>query len=120
MARILIVDDSLAIRRPLELILIELGHHPFAFEDGKRALDFARKESVELVITDINMPVLDGFTLVASLRRLELYKNIPILMLTTESSDDKKTKAKRLGATGWITKPFTLERLKAALKKTLG
>ncbi len=90
MARILTADDSYAIRRPLEAMLTELGHQVFAFEDGKQALDFARKEAVDLVITDINMPVMDGFVLISSLRRLEAYKTIPILMLTTESSEEKK------------------------------
>lgn len=120
MARILTADDSYAIRRPLEAMLTELGHQVFAFEDGKQALDFARKEAVDLVITDINMPVMDGFVLISSLRRLEAYKTIPILMLTTESSEEKKTKAKRLGATGWLTKPFSVERIQQALKKTIG
>ena len=119
MAQIIIVDDSVAIRMPLRLILEESGHEVFDFEDGKQALEFARGHVVDLVITDLNMPVMNGMALIASLRKHSDYKIIPILVLTTESVDHKKNKAKALGATGWITKPFSQERIKKALDKTL-
>ena len=119
MAQIIIVDDSVAIRMPLRLILEESGHEVFDFEDGKQALEFARGHVVDLVITDLNMPVMNGMALIASLRKHSDYKSIPILVLTTESVDHKKNKAKTLGATGWITKPFSQERIKKALDKTL-
>jgi len=120
MARIMAVDDSAAIRGPIEAILIQNGHDAFVFEDGRQALSFARTESVDLVITDLNMPEMNGMSLISNLRRLPSYKNTPILVLTTETADYKKKKAKSVGATGWITKPFTEERILAALKKTLG
>ncbi len=119
MSKIIIVDDAYTIRGPLRLILEELGHEVIDFENGKLALDYCRKESSDLVITDLNMPVMNGMTLIASLNKIETYKTIPILVLTTESADHKKNKAKILGATGWITKPFTEERIKKALNKTL-
>jgi len=119
MAQIMIVDDSVAIRMPLKLILEELGHDVNAFEDGRQALDFARGEVVDLVITDLNMPVMNGMALIASLRKNSDYSSVPILVLTTETVEHKKNKAKTLGATGWIAKPFSPERIKKALEKTL-
>jgi len=119
MAKIIIVDDSAAIRMPLKLILEEYGHEVFAFEDGRQALDYARGEVVDLVITDLNMPVMNGMALIASLRKHSDYKSIPILVLTTETVDHKKNKAKALGATGWIAKPFSQDRIKKALDKIL-
>jgi len=120
MAKVLTVDDAATIRGPLKLILEELGHQVFDFENGKDALEFARNEKVDLVITDLNMPEMNGMALIASLRRLDDYKNIPILVMTTESSAFKKNKAKSLGASGWLTKPFTQERIESALIKTVG
>ncbi len=119
MAQIIIVDDSIGIRTPLKLILEEYGHEVFAFENGKLALDFATENVLDLVITDLNMPVMNGMTLIARLRKLPGYQTTPILVLTTESVDRKKNKARALGATGWITKPFTQDRIKKALDKTL-
>jgi len=120
MARIMAVDDSAAIRGPLEAMISLHGHEVFMFEDGRQALEFARTDTVDLVITDLNMPEMNGMSLISSLRRLPFYKNTPILILTTETADYKKKKAQSVGATGWITKPFTEERITAALKKTLG
>ncbi len=119
MAQIIIVDDSISVRTPLRVILENFGHEVFDFEDGKQAREFTRTKTVDLVITDLNMPIMNGMTLVASLRSSEEYKSIPILILTTEFSDRKKSKARSLGATGWLTKPFTEERIKKALEKTL-
>ena len=120
MAKILTVDDAATIRGPLKLILEELGHQVFDFENGRVALEFAHQNSVDLVITDLNMPEMDGVTLISHLRNLDNYKSIPILVMTTESSDDKKKEAKSVGASGWLTKPFSRERIKAALNKTIG
>lgn len=120
MARILTVDDAATIRSPLKLILEELGHQVFDFENGRQALNFAREEVVDLVITDLNMPEMNGMALIASLRRLDSYKSTPILVMTTESSDFKKKKAKSLGASGWLTKPFNQARIESALTKTIG
>lgn len=120
MSKIMTVDDAAAIREPLKMVLEELGHEVVTFENGKQAIDYARKENVDLVITDLNMPEMNGMALIASLRRLDSYKTIPILVMTTESADYKKNKARSVGATGWLTKPFSQERIEAALKKTLG
>ncbi len=120
MARILVVDDSVAIRSSIELILSQHGYHVIAKENGREALNFAREEAVELVITDLNMPEMNGMSLVSNLRIKEAYKLIPILIMTTETADYKKKKAKSLGATGWIAKPFDEERLLKAVRKVLG
>lgn len=119
MAQIIVVDDSVAIRMPLKLILEEFGHEVFVFEDGRQALDFTRTKIVDLVITDLNMPIMNGMALIASLRKSSDYKLIPIIVLTTESVDHKKNKARTLGASGWITKPFSQDRIKKALDKLL-
>ncbi len=119
MSKIIIVDDSFAIRVPLEFIIKEMGHEIFPFDDGKQALDFANHNSADLVITDLNMPVMDGMTLIENLRRLDSYRSIPVLVLTTESTDEKKKAARVAGATGWITKPFSEERIKKAINKSI-
>ena len=90
MARILAVDDSRAIRSAIELILKHLGHEVFVFENGRLALYFARDEQVDLVITDLNMPEMSGMSLMGHLRRLDDYRTIPILVMTTETADYKK------------------------------
>ncbi len=120
MARILAVDDAVAIRCVMEEILTKLGHEVILAEHGKAALDVARTEDVDLVITDLNMPEMNGMSLISSLRLLDSYKRIPILVMTTESADYKKKKAKSVGATGWLTKPITPERIETALNKVLG
>ena len=119
MARIMAVDDQLAIRSSIELILKHHGHDVFVFENGKEAIQFARNENVDLVITDLNMPEMNGMSLISSLRRLDGYRLVPILVMTTETADYKKKKARSVGATGWIAKPFTEERIVAALNKVL-
>lgn len=120
MARIMTVDDHQSIRSALGLILKELGHQVETFEHGREALNFAREESVDLVITDLNMPEMNGMSLITNLRNLDAYKSIPILVMTTETADYKKKKARGVGATGWITKPFDAQRIMNALNKVLG
>jgi len=119
MARIMAVDDALAIRSAVNLILSHHGHEVFIFEHAKDALEFARENSVDLVITDLNMPEMNGMSLITNLRRLESYAHTPILIMTTETADYKKKKGKSVGATGWIAKPFTEERILKALDKVL-
>ena len=113
------VDDALAIRSAVSLILSHRGHEVFIFEHGKDTLEFARDNSVDLVITDLNMAEMNGMSLITNLRRLENYAHIPILIMTTETADYKKKKGKSVGATGWIAKPFTEERILKALNKVL-
>ena len=87
--------------------------------DGQEALEYARENPVDLVITDVNMPRMDGITLVSELRQLPAYRLTPVLLLTTESSMDKKMEGKKAGATGWIVKPFNPAQLLATLSRVL-
>ncbi len=119
MARILAVDDALAIRCVMGEVLKSMGHEVFLFEDGRSALSFARESNVDLVITDLNMPEMNGMSLISSLRLLADYQHTPILVMTTESAEYLKKKAKSVGANGWLTKPITEERISAALNKVL-
>ncbi len=120
MAKILAVDDSTSMLQMVSFILQEGGHEVVDACDGVEALDRARNEPVDLVLTDVNMPNMDGITLVKELRALATYKFIPMLMLTTESSTEKKQEGKAAGATGWIVKPFEPDRLLATVNKVLG
>ncbi len=119
MAKILAVDDSASMRQMVSFTLKGAGHDVIEASDGVEALGMAQKGSVDLVISDVNMPNMDGITLIGELRKLASYKFIPILMLTTESSMDKKTQGKAAGATGWIVKPFNPDQLLATIKKVL-
>jgi two-component system chemotaxis response regulator CheY len=120
MASILAVDDSEAIRTLMKVVLESEGHTVFVKENGRVALDWAKDHTVDLVITDLNMPEMGGMSLVGHLRRLEGYKSKPILVITTETADYKKQKAKTVGATGWIAKPVDKDRLLAAVHRTVG
>lgn len=104
--KILIIDDSRTMRDMLRMTLEEAGYEVVAAEDGKRGLALLERERPELVVTDINMPVLDGFGFIEEARRNPAGRALPILVLTTESSPEKKQRARAAGATGWIVKPF--------------
>jgi len=88
--------------------------------DGVEALNLAKQHDCDLVLSDINMPNMDGIALTKELRGLANYKYTPILMLTTESGNDKKGEGKQAGATGWIVKPFNPDQLLNTIKKVLG
>jgi two-component system chemotaxis response regulator CheY len=120
MARtIMTVDDSASVRQLVAFTLRTAGYEVLEAVDGQDAL--ARlKGPVHLVITDLNMPRLDGIGLIRSIRGLPAYKYIPVIMLTTESQDSKKQAGKAAGATGWIVKPFSQDQLLAVVKKVLG
>ena len=120
MTKILVVDDSRTMREMVNAILTDLGHEVVLASDGAEALAIAREMPVDMVLTDINMPNMNGISLVSKLRRLEGYESIPILMLTTESADYKKTKSKNMGANGWVQKPFEPASLEKAVKRMLG
>ena len=120
MSKILAVDDSASMRQMVSFTLKGAGHDVTEASDGKEALAKAKAGTFDLVLSDVNMPVMDGITLVKNLRTLANYKFTPILMLTTESSGDKKGEGKSAGATGWIVKPFNHEQLLAKIKKVLG
>lgn len=119
MASILLVDDSTSMREMVSFTLREAGHDVSEAEDGVEALAFARKTPVNLVITDVNMPNMDGITLTGELRTLDDYKFVPILILTTETGTAKKEQGKVAGATGWIEKPFDPDHLLATVNRVL-
>ena len=114
---VITVDDSMSIRETIRLTLEASGFRVLVAEDGAKGLALAQQEKVDLVITDMNMPVMDGITLITHLRALPQYRFTPILMLTTESQDEKKAAGRKAGATGWIVKPFDPSRLVAVIQK---
>lgn len=120
MAKILAVDDSASMRGMVAFTLRGAGHEVTEAENGQLALDVARDGSFELVLADVNMPVMDGIAMVRELRALDAYKGVPILMLTTESHTERKMEGKAAGATGWLVKPFDPEQLLATVKRVLG
>ncbi len=119
-ASILAVDDSASMRQMVSFTLKGAGYDVVEAADGVQALTIAKSRSVNLVITDVNMPNMDGISLIRELRALPAYKFTPLLMLTTESSTEKKQQGKAAGATGWIVKPFNPEQLIGTVKKVLG
>lgn len=119
MPSVLAVDDSASIRRLVDYVLRQAGFNVVLAEDGQEALDYAQENTVDVVLTDINMPNLDGIGLIKGLRALPHYKFVPLLVLTTESGTETKMKGKAAGATGWIVKPFDPEQLVATIGKVL-
>ncbi|HEX9625613.1 MAG TPA: response regulator [Acidiferrobacterales bacterium] len=120
MATIMTVDDTASMRQMISFTLNSIGHSVIEACDGQDALKLAQGNKVDLVIADINMPNMDGITLVKSLRALPDYRYTPILMLTTESQEAKRQEGRAAGATGWIVKPFNPEQLLNVVKKVLG
>jgi two-component system, chemotaxis family, chemotaxis protein CheY len=116
---ILAVDDSASMRQMVRYTLEGAGYEVVQAADGIEALDFAKTRGVDLVLTDVNMPRMDGITLVKELRALEGYKFTPMLVLTTESGPETKMRGKQAGATGWIVKPFNPEQLLATIARVL-
>jgi two-component system chemotaxis response regulator CheY len=120
MARlILTVDDSPSIRLMMKLTLTGEGYEVMQTTDGIEALDYARNHNADLVLTDINMPRMDGLALIRELRLLPAYKIVPMLVLTTESAQDRKLLGKEAGATGWLVKPFNAQQLIATIARVL-
>jgi two-component system, chemotaxis family, chemotaxis protein CheY len=117
--RILVVDDSPSVRQMICFTLPSAGFDIDEAGDGKQALNKAQSGAYQMVFTDQNMPVMDGLTLIRSLRALPTYKSVPILMLTTEAGDDMKAQGRAAGATGWLVKPFDPQKLLDVVKKVL-
>lgn len=117
--RILVVDDSKSVRQMVCFTLNQAGYKTDEAGDGNEALSKAKTSIYSLVFTDQNMPGMDGLTLVRSLRALPSYRQVPILMLTTESSAEMKAKGKAVGATGWLVKPFDPPKLMEIVRKVL-
>jgi len=120
-ARILVVDDSASMRQMVSFALSSAGFAVEEAEDGQVALGRAQQgQRFNAVVTDVNMPNMDGISLIRALRSLPDYRFTPMLMLTTESAADKKAEGKAAGATGWLVKPFNPEQLVATVQKVLG
>ncbi len=117
---ILSVDDSASIRQMVNLTLSSAGYEVLEAANGAEGLAKAGNQQLDMVVTDLNMPEMDGLGLIRELRKLPAYRGVPILFLTTESDADKKAAAKAAGATGWITKPFKQEQLLQVVRKVLG
>ena len=116
---ILAVDDSASMRQMVRYTLEGAGYKVVQAGDGVEALEFAKTSAADLVLTDVNMPRMDGLTLVRELRALDAYRFTPMLVLTTESGQDTKQRGKQAGATGWIVKPFNPEQLLATIARVL-
>lgn len=117
---ILAVDDSASLRQMVSFTLKNAGYDVVEAVDGQDGLDKAKGRMVDLILTDQNMPRMDGLTLIRNLRALPQYKSTPILMLTTESSDAMKQQGRTAGATGWLVKPFDPQKLIEVVKKVVG
>ena len=117
MKTILTVDDSPSIRQMLAYVLTSNGYHVIEAEDGEQGLAFAKANQADLVLTDQNMPKMDGLALIKALRSLPNYRKVPIMMLTTESSQALKQQGRDAGATGWMVKPFDPDKLLEMLRR---
>ncbi|MEW6563000.1 MAG: response regulator [Pseudomonadota bacterium] len=117
---VLTVDDSSSIRQMVAFTLKGAGYDVIEATDGQEGLDKAKMKTVDLVLTDQNMPRMDGLTLIRTLRGMPAYRAVPILMLTTESGDAMKTQGRAVGATGWLVKPFDPQKLLEVVKKVIG
>jgi two-component system chemotaxis response regulator CheY len=115
--KILTVDDSKTMRDMLLMTLKRAGYEVIQAEDGRDGLDKLEANGADVIITDINMPVMDGITFIKECRRRSAFSATPILTLTTESSDKKKAEGRNAGATGWIVKPFNPEKLIRVVEK---
>jgi len=116
---VLVVDDSVSMRQMVSFTMKEAGFDVIEGSNGQEAIARVQGKSVHLVITDLNMPVMDGMTMIRQLRAKPEFKFTPILMLTTESQQEKKLEGKAAGATGWIVKPFNPEQLLQVVGKVV-
>ncbi|MEO3387227.1 response regulator [Mesorhizobium sp. CAU 1741] len=119
-ASILTVDDSASIRVTIKIALSGAGYSVAEAENGADGIAKAKAAHYDLIITDLNMPVMDGLTMIEELRKSPDHTGVPIIFLTTESDEGMKQRAKAAGATGWLTKPFDPEQLVKIAKKVLG
>ena len=119
MARILIIDDVASIRGIIESVLQKYGHRVFQASSGEEALQLAKTRRMHLAITDVNMPGMDGITLISKLKEMEHFKNAPVVVLAKGAKDENIEKAKQAGAVDWIAKPFTEESLNNKINQIL-
>jgi two-component system chemotaxis response regulator CheY len=119
--KVLVVDDSAAIRQSITYVLQQGGYDVVEAKDGLDGLAVLQgMAATDLIITDVNMPNLDGISLIRKVREIPKYKFTPIIVLTTESQGSKMNEGKEAGATGWIVKPFSAEKLLGVVKKVVG
>lgn len=118
--KILTVDDSISMRQMVSFTLTEAGYDVTEAKDGQDGLNKAQNQYFDLIFTDQNMPNIDGLTFIQMLRCLPEHEKTPILMLTTEASDEMKKLGRAAGATGWLAKPFDPQKLLSVVKKVLG
>lgn len=114
---ILTVDDSRTMREMLKMTLVGAGYDVLQAEDGVHGLEVLEGSAPDVILTDLNMPRMDGFGFIEGVRRNSRYRSVPILVLTTEGEPDKKDRARRAGATGWIVKPFDPDKLISAIRR---
>ena len=119
-ASILTVDDSPSIRVALKIALTNAGYSVAEAVNGAEGIEKAKASAFDLIITDLNMPVMDGLTMIEEMRRMPDQMGVPIVFLTTESDEGFKARAKAAGATGWLTKPFDPDQRVRVAKKVLG
>lgn len=119
-ANILTVDDSASIRMTTRIALTNAGYKVTEAVDGIDGLQKMKTGSFDLIVTDLNMPNMDGLTMIRNLRQMPAYMGTPVIFLTTESDGDIKQQAKAAGATGWLTKPFDADNLTKIARKVLG
>ena len=117
MKKILSLDDSVTMLQSVKITLKAKGYEVATFTKGSEALNNLTRDKYDLIITDLNMPEMDGITFIQKVRTIPSYKFTPILVLTTESQAAKKEQARKAGATAWITKPFTAEQLLMVVEK---
>lgn len=117
---VLVVDDSASVRQVQKMVLSGAGYDVVEAADGKDALDKLSRQPFQLVLTDLNMPQLDGVSLIRAIRGQAAHRLTPVIMVTTESQQSKKLEGKAAGATGWVVKPFTPEQLVAVVRKVIG
>jgi len=116
---ILLVDDSYSIRESVSFLLTDYGFGVIKATDGQNALTFLDGRKIDLILTDLHMPIMNGIELISNVRKTDDYKRIPILLLTTETLKEKKLEAKKAGATGWLNKPFEKQKLFKVINKVL-
>jgi len=114
--RVIIVDDSIDVRRVLRMTLEQEGYEVIEADSGRQALEIYPEDHVDMLITDLNMPDMDGIELIKEVRKKPGARFMPIIMLTGETQPEKKQEAKNAGATGWIAKPFRIEQLLAVVR----
>jgi two-component system, chemotaxis family, chemotaxis protein CheY len=116
---IMAIDDSASLRQMVSVVLRGGGYQVIESVDGLDALSKLKGQPLDLFLTDVNMPKMDGFELTRKIRAMPAYKFVPIVLLTTESTPEKKQQGKAAGATAWIVKPFNPDQLLAVVKKVI-